>query len=567
MSLSAPPRQTRNAPRARRSSAPSKAEPRNRILWVALEWIREHCVIPDGFREGEPFDPYEWQQQYLGHFYLVRGDAEWDSKRPQLAKAFVYRRALLVGPQKLGKDPLEAAQICLEGAGPCVFAGWAVKGEAYRCRDHGCPCGWEYDYDAGEPKGMPWPTPLIQITAVSQEATQNTYDALRPMIEKGKLANIIPRTGEEFIRLPRGGRIDTVTSSALSRLGQRVTFVSQGEVGIYTRTNGMEKVADTQYRGLAGMGGRASLHTNAWDPSEHSVAQQQYESNAPDVYRQFDSPPNTLSFRNKEERRKILRRVYPSDTWRENGGHVDLDAIEAEAADLVSRDPAQAARFFGNQLVAGAGKAFDLEQWNALADPKHVVPKGALIALGFDGSRVDDHTALIATEIATGFQWPLGVWDPATFAGEIPAHQVNAAVDDAFHDYKVIAFYYDPPYWKDEGAAWEGRYGDKIVHAWPTYRNRPMGFAVRNFVTAIGTGALSHSGDATLTRHIGNAHRRELLERDDKGARLWTLQKERDGSPDKIDGATAACLSWEARSDAISDGALNRKAHFKAFLA
>lgn len=525
----------------------------------------EHCVIPDGFRQGQRFSLYKWQGEFLKHFYMVRADAVWRPENPLLRTAFVHRLGLMVGPQKLGKDPLEAAQVCLEGAGPALFAGWAIKGERYLCSDHGCPCGWFYEYDPGEPKGMLWPTPLIQITAVSQEATQNTYDALRPMIEHGKLAKIIPKTGEEFIRLPGGGRIDTVTSSALSRLGQRVTFVSQGEAGLYTKTNGMMKVADTQYRGLAGMGGRATLHTNAWDPSEHSTAQEMYESGSADIYRQFVKPANSLSFRNKEERRKILRSVYPTDTLREHGGHVDLEAIEGEAADLVMRDAAQAARFFGNQLVTGSGKAFDPEVWASLADKAHKVPKGALVVAGFDGSVTDDHTALIATEIETGFQWPLGIWPPV--GGAIPEDKVDAAVDDLFHDYKVIRLYADPPYWREQIARWQGKYGDKVVIEWPTYRNRPMGFAVRNYATAIGTGALRHDGDPVFARHIGNCHRRELNERDDKEARLWTLQKERDGSPDKIDAAMAACLSWEARNDAIESGALNQPKRFRAFAA
>jgi len=72
---------------------------------------------------------------------------------------------------------------------------------------------------------MAWPTPLIQITAFSEEQTDNIYDALRPMIDRGPLHALIPKTGEEFIRLPNGGRIDTVTSNAQSRLGARVTFV------------------------------------------------------------------------------------------------------------------------------------------------------------------------------------------------------------------------------------------------------------------------------------------------------------------------------------------------------
>ena len=100
-------------------------------------------------------------------------------------------------------------------------------------------------------------TPLIQITAFSEDSTENTYDALRPMIELGRLADVLPKTGEEFIRLPGGGRIDTVTSSNQSRLGQRATFITQDEVGIWTHQNKMAKLADVQWRNLAGMGGRS----------------------------------------------------------------------------------------------------------------------------------------------------------------------------------------------------------------------------------------------------------------------------------------------------------------------
>ena len=93
----------------------------------------------------------------------------------------------MVGVQKLGKDPMEAAQITLEGDGPALFAGWAGKDDGWSCRDMGCGCGFEYAYDLGEPMGMRWPTALIQVTAVSEDATANTYSALRPMIEDARL--------------------------------------------------------------------------------------------------------------------------------------------------------------------------------------------------------------------------------------------------------------------------------------------------------------------------------------------------------------------------------------------
>ena len=431
---------------------------------IVPSWIEAHCVVPDGFRKGEPFRLYDFQLVFTANFYLVRGDARWRPENPMLAAAFVYRRGLLVGPQKVGKNPLIASLVCVEGVGPALFGGWAGKDDGYACVDVGCRCGWEYAYEPGEPMGMHWPTPQIQITAFSEDSTDNTYDALRPMIAQGPLGDVLPKTGEEFIRLPNGAedsRIDAVTSSNQSRLGQRVTFVPQDELGLWTRQNRMEKLADTQYRGLAGMGGRAVLTTNAWDPAEHSVAQQQFESAATDIYRQFAEPPKNLSYTNKRERHKIHQLVYPADTLRENGGHVDLDAIEAEAADLVARDPAQAERFFGNRRASGAGRAFDIELWGALRKKKpHEVPRGALITLGFDGSRRWDATALIATEVATGYQWPLGIWQrPRTrgLPGRSRTTRRMRLWSARSRRGTCWRLYADPPYWESMIATWRGR--------------------------------------------------------------------------------------------------------------
>lgn len=337
----------------------SSLEPSYRVdfptLFVAVDWIEAHCVIPDGFSRGQRFALSGWQAWDTLNHYRVKPSAT----RGQLAPAFYFRRSQTVRPQKTGKGPFTAAIICLEGVGPALFDGWARGGEVYDCRDFGCGCGFVYAYEPGEAMGIPWPTPLIQITATSNEQTDNIYDALRPMIQLGPLAELIPKTGEEFIRLPGAGRIDTVTSSAKSRLGARVTFVPQDETGIWTESAGMVRVAETQRRGLAGMGGRAWETTNAWDPAELSVAQRTFESSAKDIFRDFPQAPSSLSFANKAERRKILRYVYAGSPW------VDLDAIEAEAAELMERDPQQAERFFGNRLVQGLGAWLPDKLWES----------------------------------------------------------------------------------------------------------------------------------------------------------------------------------------------------------
>jgi hypothetical protein len=518
-------------------------------MTVVPEWIERHCIVPDGFRKGRPFRLYDYQLRYVGNFYLVRGDALWIPENPILAPAFVYRRGLLVGPQKVGKNPLVATQVCVEGVGPALFAGWARRDEGYVCSEHGCRCGWEYPYDEGEPKGMAWATPLIQITAFSEESTENTYDALRPMIDDGPLHDLIPKTGEEFIRLPGGGRIDTVTSSHQSRLGQRVTFVPQDEVGIWTAQNKMTRVADTQYRGLSGMGGRASLTTNAWDPTENSVAQQQYESSAADIYRQLTRPPKTLSYGNKRDRAKIHRITYPPDTLRENGGHVDLEAIENEAADLVQRDAAQADRFYGNGLVAGGGIAVDPDVWDALARPAREVPAGTPIGLGFDGSISQDATILRACT-KDGFSFLIGKWIRPPNAPEgwkVPRLEVHEAVHGAFATYRVGMMLCDPPKWWTEVEEWAAEYGEEVIVSLDTNQHeRRFAPAVDRWLTALTEATHTHDADPDTDEHVKAAHKRKARIKDpeDDNRTLYVLVKGQDRR--RIDGAVADVLAYEA---------------------
>lgn len=540
-----------------------------KTMAVAAEWVEAHCVVPDGFRKGDPFRLYDYQLLYLANFYLVRTAAEWDPINPILAPAFVHRRGLLIGPQKVGKNPMIAAQVCIEGVGPALFAGWAKKGDGWSCAEHGCGCGWEYPYEAGEPMGMAWPTPLIQITAFSEESTENTYDALRPMIDNGPLSDLIPKTGEEFIRLPGGGRIDTVTSSALSRLGQRVTFCPQDEVGVWTKRNKMTKVADTQWRGLAGMGGRASLTTNGWDPTERSVAQQEYESGAEDVYRQYDRPPKALNYAKKADRQKIHRAVYPKDTLRAHGGHVDLNSIESEAADLAKRDLPQAARFYGNIIMGGQGVAVDPDRWAAISDPGRLVVDHERIGVGFDGSISDDATALVCCTADAHLFIPtvddkLTVWhrplSPTTGEPErewrVPRAEVERAVEAIFAKYDVGRMFCDPPKWTTDIERWADRYNagksleEAIVAMFDTNQPKRMSAACDRYLTLLDldVGHVTHDGDSVLTAHTLAMVRKKAYVRieDEDDGRVRYVFTKGDDHGRKIDAGIASVLALEA---------------------
>jgi hypothetical protein len=552
------------------------AEPRaDAPMAIVPSWIEVHCRIPDGFRRGRPFRLYDGQLLWFSNFYLVKGTAEFDPVNPIYSTAFRYRRALDIGPQKVGKSPKSAAHICVEAVGPSVFAGRAGRDDGYACADHGCGCGWEYAYEPGEPMGMLRPTPWIQIIAVSEDGTGNVYKALRPMIELGPLAFLMPKTGEDFIRIPGDGLIEPVTSSDTSRVGARGTFVVETEVGFYTPRNGMTKVADTLHRNLAGMSARAALETNSWDPAQHSTAQTEYElaesGKVDDIYTQVTWPPKNLSFANKAERRKIIRIVYPEDTRRENGGHVDLDAIEGEAAAMVEKDPAQASRFFGNGLETGSGRAFDTDRWKErAASAPHAVPRKALITIGIDGSKRWDHFSLIGTEVEPGYQWPLGILRPEDYRNhEIPMSEVDAILDQAFDDFEVWRVYADPRYIETWIAWWKDRWGDDRVVARETSSVKLEAYRLRAWSEAQASGEMSHCHPShplceLFTWHVGNAFKKDTGYRDERGA-LWTVQKERDGSPDKIDSVPAADLSWEARLHAIAAGALSVEPETSAY--
>ena len=322
--------------------------PSQTLGFLVADWIEAHCSVPDGYDKGTPFVPSVWQLLIIANHYRVKADARWVPERPVMAPAFTYRRSQVVAPQKTGKGPLAAAVTCCEAVGPVIFGGWAAGGEIYDCRDHGCGCGFVYEYEPGDAMGIPRKTSLIQLVATSEEQVDNVYRPLQSMVRSGPLDEIM-KTGEQFVRLPENGKIEAVTSSAMSRLGNPINFANFDESGIYTVQNKMVRVQQTMQRGLAGMSGRSIEWTNPWDPAENSSAQQTYESKATDIYRFYRKPPSDLSYKNKVERRRIHRYVYEGSPW------VDLDAIEAEAAELLETDPAQAERFYGNRIVHGLG--------------------------------------------------------------------------------------------------------------------------------------------------------------------------------------------------------------------
>jgi hypothetical protein len=237
-------------------------------------------VIPGGFKRGKPFRQYDWQFWCTANHYRIREDAKYDPDDPPMNQAFVYRLTQVIAPQKTGKGPWAACLDVRRGGRPELFGGWAKRGDVYRCDENGCDCGWYFEYEVGEPMGVRHPSPLIQLTANSQDQVKNVWDPLNSMIRRqgSPLAKLLLPRGE-FIRVVAEGATPRPTGSTWSPrapgpgVGNPISDYLHDESGLYTKQNGMVDVADAQERGAAGMGGRGKQTTNCWDPAEESFAQ------------------------------------------------------------------------------------------------------------------------------------------------------------------------------------------------------------------------------------------------------------------------------------------------------
>jgi hypothetical protein len=522
-------------------------------LWVVPDWIEAHVPHVGSPTGLQPYSMYDWQLWCTANHYRVRPTAT----RGQLAAAFHYRRSQVVAPQKVGKGPWSASITLAEALGPVVFDGWAGKDDGYACADHGCGCGWEYAYEPGDPMGVPWQIPLLQLTARSVDQVDNVYGPLKTMIRNGPLSDLAV-VGEEFTRLPNDGRIDVVTSAAQSRLGNPIIFAMQDESGTYTRQNKMIATAETQRRGAAGMGGRTMETTNAWNPAQQSYAQRTAESKRPDIFRFHRVPPKGLSYKNKRERRRIHAFVYAGST------HVDLDTIEAEAAELLEHDPSQAERFFGNRVVGETDSFFDGDAWDASALLQTVAP-GTLVTIGFDGSEAEARGHPDETWIRVCRLSDLYLFTPTFPNGEkmrwkhpddpelaktwrVPRGEVMAAFRLLFSRFRVVRAYMDPPRWQSEIDALQQEFGDQVVIPWETYRTKQMAAALERFDTDIRHGEVIHDGDPEVAQQIRNARTSERM-----GGHKLIVKPSQD---EKIDADMSTALAYEAAYDAIADGAL-----------
>lgn len=426
---------------------------------------------------------------------------------------------------------------------------------------------------SGEPVGRGVADPYIPLLAYSKEQTEDLgFQVVKTILEECDLGGDYD-VGEEAIyvlddRGRRAGEIKALAGSPSARDGARTTFQHFDETHrlyLPTAVAAHSTMLENTYKRrdadpwslettTAPASGQGSIAEKTQDYAELIAAGKVDDPRLFFFHRH--ATPRDLDTRD-DVREYLLEASGPSAEWSADiEGLVD-HYFEPDCDRIYFR------RVWGNERIAGGGKAFDIDRWNRdLANPTFTPSSKDLVVAGFDGARRRDATALIATHVETCHQWPIGIWerpDNAPDDWEIDESEVTAALAGLFERHKVWRLYCDPHHWGPTIDAWSGRWGDR-VYSYDTRSWTRIGYACRNYLELQQAGTLTHNGDPTFAWHIGNAYRHDLnIVDEDTGEPLWTLRKERRDSPLKIDAAMAAVLSAEARNDAIAAGALKKR--------
>jgi hypothetical protein len=346
-------------------------------------------------------------------------------------------------------------------------------------------------------------------------------------------------------------------AEARARLGAPMTFVTLTESHLFTLQGGFRKVAGAVKRNVAGMDGRWMELTNAWDPTEGSEAQVTAESKERDVYIDTVEPKRVEDLSNDEALYRELLRQY-GDSAREAGGWVNIRGRIFSECRKVSHLEADRRRFFLNEIVVGQSVFVDPIKWDAHAEPEEL-QAGTPIALGFDGSKYRDATALVASRLSDGKLFELRIWERPADAAEwkVPTVEVDDLLTATFEAYGVAVFFADPYRWQDYLDAWSARWPGRIVE-FPTNVEQRMDKAIERFTTAFSGDEIKHNGGELLTKHSKNAvivkgSRKKARPGEDELLQTHYLKMAKRGYGHLIDGAVAAVLAHEARAHAIEN--------------
>jgi phage terminase large subunit-like protein len=195
-----------------------------------------------------------------------------------------------------------------------------------------------------------------------------------------------------------------------------------------------------------------------------------------------------------------------------------------------------------NQWVSAAETWLPGGAWDACAAPDVLIPQGASVVLGFDGSFNNDSTALVVcSDGVVPHIDVVDAWERPTDGRhdwQVPIVDVEEAIRAACRRWQVREIVCDPFRWARTYQILESE-GLPIVE-FPQNATR-MVPATQRFYEAVVNETVTHSGDPRLARHLANC----VIKTDARGSRL---AKESKASLRKIDLAVAAVMAFDRAS-------------------
>ena len=520
--------------------------------WVC-EFIEKRCVFGPGSLEGQQARLDDEKRGLIYSFYEIHPEDH------PMGGNRVYDRCSVELRKGVAKTELAAwvTYAELHPEGPVRFNGWD---------DYGRPL-----------RGRAVRGPYIPMLATAEEQVQElAFGVLKWIVEHSEDWHMFDSTLERIIRLGPSGTNDgmavPVSNAPSTRDGARTSFqhfdephqitLPRQRAAVETMLENLHKrqleTPWALYTSTAGSPGQGSVQEDV-----RNEAELMNEGRAPDSslfffsrWASVDDHPDLSTVEKRVE--AIKDATGPVGEW----GKGQFLRI-AKDYERVGVDRAFWERVWLNRWRKSSTGAYNVKKAKELALDE-VIPRDGFVGLGFDGARRKDATAIVITEIFTGRQQLVAIWERPEDAKEweCPVGEVLDKMDEVFRYYEVWRAYCDPPYWVEQVSHWAGKWPDQVAEWWMN-QQRKAAYMARAYGEAIDGGHLHVCGTADqrqdLLRHIGNTGRKELKINDDEGQPLWILQKQDGQEQNKIDACAAGNLSWQAKLDAVAAGARPRR--------
>lgn len=529
------------------------------------DWMTSYLLQPD-IDDSIPFVPTQEQLDFLVDLYEID---------PQTRKR-VKSRAVLSRPRGWGKSPFLAAICCVEAMGPVLCDGW--------------------DAD-GQPVGIPWArrcTPLVQVTATTDDQTANTWTPLLEMLRGSDAEDEYGVEAMDSFVTMRRGKIEKRTSSATSVKGARAVMAVLDQTETWLPGNGGPKLAKTLRNNATKLGGVTIETPNAYTIGERSVAETtarfaelvaegkvKPEAARRLLYSHREAPLNT-DISNRESLIEGLRIAYGDASGDPRGclihepactpGWVD---VERTADDFwePDNDPAEMCADFLNQINSASDAWLTMPELRAIEDSDKTISSHEPITLGFDGSEgrkigIADATVLIGYSITQKHLFKVGIWSqpdgPKGEGWQPPRLEIEQKIRETFDRFNVVGFYADPSAgWAQDVKTWEARYSKRLKAK--ISANEPIRYPQRNvtatcenfaqLLSAIRQEMVTYDGDPTMTAHFLNARKSP------RQAGYVLVKPADDQDYSKIDATWGAMFAYKAGLDAVGKGASKPKRH------